>query len=78
MSINSMIDMVIKPNQINYGNSNKIPYIEKFPPEGYIRDLLKQRNFPPIPHEMSALMQVLRLVVTLFYRAKSKELCSME
>jgi hypothetical protein len=35
-------------------------------------------NFPPIPHEMSALMQVLRLVVTFFYRAKSKELCSME
>ena len=32
----------------------------------------KRRNFPPIPHEVSALMQVLRLVVTLFYRAKSK------
>ena len=45
---------------------------------GKYKSYSEKRNFPPIPHEVSALMQVLRPVVTLFYRAKSKELCSME
>ena len=38
----------------------------------------KRRNFPPIPLEMLTSRNVLRLVVTLFYRAKSEEtFCSM-
>ena len=43
---------------------------DKFPTRRHLmRDMIKAEIFP---HEVSALMQVLRLVVTLFYRAKSK------
>ena len=40
--------------------------------EGYDK---KQINFPPIPLEMLPSRNVLRLVVTPFYRAKSTEFC---
>jgi hypothetical protein len=71
----SIFKLVIKPFYIKYSKDE----FHNSPQEGhFMRDLFKEEKLPPIPLEVSALMEVLRLVVMLYYRAKRKELCSME